>query len=136
MGPADWYKNLMMPQAFTNDPNQQPIIEDVTNDPLYNALSYDPVQQEVYKEQKLEEIAQDITDKVEETVTNIEGTPFFGTITPAEQDRIREFTRYNEIEKKIKNHEYWIKIRVGYQKMQMQEGHHDIQQTKNIEKHT
>ena len=93
----------MMPQAFTNDQTGTgPTIEDVTNDPLYNALSYDPVQQEAYKEQKLEEIAQDITDKAEETVANVEGTAFFGTVTPAEQDRIREFTRYNEIEKKLK----------------------------------
>jgi hypothetical protein len=100
--PADWYKYLMMPQAFTNDPTQQPTIEDVTNDPLYNALSYDPVQQEAYKEQKLEEKSQEIIDKAAETVANIEGTPLFGTLPPTEQNRIREFTTYNEIEKKLK----------------------------------
>ena len=91
MNPGDWYKYLMMPQAFTNEP-ERPTIEDVTNDPLYNALSYDPVQQEAYKEQKLEEISQDITDKAAETVANIEGTPIFGTLPPAEQNKIREFT--------------------------------------------
>lgn len=101
MNPGDWYKYLMMPQAFTNEP-ERPTIEDVTNDPLYNALSYDPVQQEAYKEQKLEEISHDITDKAAETVANIEGTPIFGTLPLEQQNKIREFTTYNEIEKKLK----------------------------------
>jgi hypothetical protein len=97
--PADWYKYLMMPQAFTNDPTQQPIIEDVTDDPLYNALN--PVQQEAYKDQKTEQIAQDITTKAEEIVANVEASPFFGTVTPEEQDRIRLYTLYKEIQNKV-----------------------------------
>ena len=103
MNPGDWYKYLMMPQLFTNEPETGPTIEDITNnDPLYNALSYDPIKQEKYKDQKLEEKSQEIIDKAKETVANIEGTPIFGTLPPSEQNRIREFTTYNEIEKKLK----------------------------------
>jgi hypothetical protein len=99
---SEWYKNMMMPQMMTNDPaGTGPIIEDVSNDPLYNALSYDPRKQEEYKEQKLEQISQEITDKADETVAAVEATPYFRTITPAEQDRIKEFTRYQDMQKRL-----------------------------------
>ncbi len=100
MGPADWYKNLMMPHVVTNEPEiGGPTIEDVTDDPLYNALN--PIQQELYKDQKTEQQTQDIIDKAQETVANVEASPFFGTVTLEEQDRIKNYTLYKEIQNKV-----------------------------------
>ena len=98
--PTDWYKYLMMPHVVTNEPEIGGLpIEDVTDDPLYNALN--PVQQEAYKDQKTEQQTQDIIDKAQETVANVEASPFFGTVTAEEQTRIKNYTLYKEIQNKV-----------------------------------
>jgi len=101
MNPGDWYKYLMMPQAFTNEP-ERPTIEDVTNDPLYNALSYDPVKQEEYKDQKLEEKSEEIINKAKETVANIEGEDFYKKLPLNEQEKTKDYIYYNDLDKHSK----------------------------------
>jgi hypothetical protein len=95
---SDWYKNMMIPQMMTNDPARSgPTIEDVSNDPLYNALSYDPIKQDQYKEQKLEQISQEITDKADETAAAVEAKPFFwnnNTSRTRQNKRLHKIQRY------------------------------------------
>jgi uncharacterized membrane protein len=87
-----------MPQMMTNDPaGTGPIIEDVSNDPLYNALSYDPIKQEEYKDKKLEEISQNVINKVNEEVAEVKEFYFYKTMSPKEQQKIEALAYYTKL---------------------------------------